>query len=104
MAKKTIAKSRTKAGAKVAMAKHGKDDKPASKKTGFGTRKAGASGTRVSVAAAKTAGTKTAKKPAGKSTLGKVVGTAAGAVASTVSSVADRATSLFKRGSAQKSR
>ena len=104
MAKKTIAKSRSKTGAKAAMAKHSKDDKPASKKVGFGTRKGGAGGTRVASVAAKSADAKVTKKPARKSTIGKVVGSAAGAVASTMSSVADRATSLFKRGGAQKSR
>jgi len=104
MAKKTIAKSKPKTGAKAAIAKHSNDDKPSSKKAGFGTRKAGAAGTKVAAVAAKSTGAKTAKKPAAKSTIGKVVGSAAGAVASTVSSVADRATSLFKRGSTQKSR
>jgi hypothetical protein len=101
MAKKATVKSRPRAGAKAAMAERSKDGAPAAqKKAAFGKRSKA-----VRVAhSTKSTGSKTTAKPARKSTLGKVVDTAVGAVSSTVSSVAGQATSLFKRGGAEKTR
>jgi len=101
MAKKATIKSRSRAGAKAAMAKRSKDVEAApKKKAGFGKRGTSPSAARTASAAAKSASSKTAAKPARKSAIGKV----AGAVTSAVSSVADKATSIFKRDRASKTR
>ena len=97
MAKKATAKSRPRAGAKAAMAERSKDGTAApKKKEAFGKRSKAA---RVAHSPKSTA-SKTAAKPARKSIVGKAVS----AVSSTVSSVAGQATSLFKRGRAEKTR
>jgi hypothetical protein len=99
MAKKAIAKSRPRAGAKAAMAERSKDSTATpKKKAAFGKRSKAA---RVAHAASpKSSASKTTAKPVRKSIVGKAVG----AVSSTVSSVAEQATSLFKRGRAEKTR
>lgn len=101
MAKKATAKTRPRAGAKAAMAERSKDGTSApKKKAGFGKRSKAASVAHLP----KSTASKVTAKPARKSTLGKAVKTAVGAVSSTVSSVAGQATSLFKRSRAEKTR
>ena len=103
MAKKAAAKSRPRTGAKAATAKRSEDDAPTpKKKAAFGKRSKAAG--MAHAAQPKSAASKATAKPARKSAIGKVVGTAVGAVTSTVSSVAGQASSLFKRGRAEKTR
>ena len=104
MAKKTTAKPRSRTGAKAAMAERSKDGTPApkKKKAEFGKRSKASSVAHA--ASPRSAGSKVTAKPAGKSTIGKAVNSAVGAVSSTVSSLAGQATSLFKRGRAEKTR
>jgi hypothetical protein len=101
MARKPAIKSKAKTGAKTvaksALAGHGKDaETSASKaKSGFGKRSMAAGAARTTAAKSKPA--KSHAKPARKSVIGKAVE----AVTSTVSNVAEGATSLFKRRSAK---
>jgi hypothetical protein len=100
MARKVPAKSKTTAGAKAAAArsKVAADEAPKAK-TGFGKRSMAAGAARAASTRAKSSHAKAAARPARKSIIGKAVG----AVASTVSGVAESATSLFKRGPAKSS-
>ena len=103
MAKKAIAKSSPRSAAKVATDKRSQDGAPApKKKSAFGKRSKASS--MAHAAPQKPATSKTTAKPARKSTIGKAVQTAVGAVSSTVSSVAGQATSLLRRGGAKKAR
>jgi hypothetical protein len=104
MAKKATARPRSKSGAKAAMADHSKDGTSAQqKKAAFGKRRKASGAAHAASAVRKSTTSNTMTKPARKSTIGKVVDKAVGAVSSTVSSVAGQATSLFKRR-AEKSR
>jgi hypothetical protein len=102
MAKKAMAKSSSRS-AKATMDKRGKDVAiEPKKKAAFGKRSKASS--MAHTMSQKPATSKTKAKPARKSTIGKAVQTAVGAVSSTVSSVAGQATSLLRRGRAEKTR
>ena len=103
MAKKAIAKSSPRSAAKVVSDKRNKDAATApKKKAAFGKRSKASS--MAHATSQKPATSKTTAKPARKSTIGKAVQTAVGAVSSTVSSVAGQATSLLRRGRPKKTR
>jgi len=101
MARKAAPKSKTKTGvktgAKAALAQHSKDaETTASKgKSGFGKRSVAAGAARDASVRSKAA------KPQARTTRKSVIGKAVEAVTSTVSNVAESATSLFKRGPAK---
>jgi hypothetical protein len=95
MAKKANNKPKVTIGAKAAMAARDKqaDNDGPKTKAGFGKRSMAAGAARTASASSKPPRSKSPAKARGKSMIGKAVG----AVASTVSSVADSATALFKR-------
>jgi hypothetical protein len=92
MAKKAAPKSKSRTSARAAQAKRVKpaETKPEQNKSGFGKRSA-------APAAAHARVKRSEATPAGRSMIGKAVE----AVGSTMSSVAESATSLFRRGNAK---
>jgi hypothetical protein len=99
MAKKAINKPKAGIGAKAAMAARDKkvDSDAPKTKAGFGKRSMAAGAARTASASSKASRRKGGAKIGSKSVIGRAVG----AVASTVSSVAQSATALFKRSPAK---
>lgn len=93
MARKPAAKQKPGAGARKALAAQGKDAEQAPKKTGFGKRSMRAG------AARSTSPSKSARPKSGPKPRKSVIGRAVGAVGSTLSGIAESATSVFRRRS-----